>query len=59
MKSVLYLDVSNLCWSDSLTHEMATKENGHNIYVHCIVVVFLKCPTHGMSPPCYLSCLSE
>ena len=43
----------------SLTHEMATKVNGRNIHVNCIVLAFLKCPTHGMSPPCYQSCLSE
>lgn len=29
------------------------------MYVNWIVLVFLKCPTRGMSPLCYLSYLSE
>lgn len=58
MNSVLFWDVL-YCWiSDSLTREMATKENKRNIYVNWIFLMFLKCPTHGMSPPSYLSYLS-
>ena len=34
IKSVLYWDVSDFCFSDSLTHEMATTVNGRNIYVN-------------------------